>query len=91
MATMKKQRQRLTMKMKRVLGLDIALARKVARHVLDSKGYSEDIKGELDAALGKGTYWPGCKCCGDSSTIWNGKHGWLTHKYGSFNLEEKHT
>lgn len=85
---LKRKRQRETMKIKRVLGIDIALARKVARHKIDYKGSRDEIFAELDKALGQNEFLKGCDCCGDSTYIWKGKKGSLTHKYGTFNLVE---
>lgn len=89
MATMKKERQRLTMKIKKILGIDIALARRVARHSLDLKGDFEDIKGELTQAIGDMRFTTGCECCGDSSYTWTGKNGSMVYQYSTFKLIEK--
>lgn len=84
MATMKKQRQRLTMKIKRILGLDIASARQVARGVLDNTKWVR-VGGELvridtilTPLLGQPEFRPGCECCGNASDTWKGKRGFIT-------------
>ena len=83
MATMKKQRQRKTMEIKRKLGIDIALARQVARcvlhfdHWLNVGGKPVHIRDLLTAALGEPEFKPGCECCGNSSNTWRTKRGFI--------------
>jgi len=97
MATLKKQRQRKTMEIKRKLGIDIALARRVARCVLDYTkwvrvggfdGKLTNIEDLLTAALGQSEYRPGCECCGNSSHTWRTKRGFITIPVsGAFEIE----
>ena len=78
MATLKKQRQRKTMEIKRILGLkDIALARKLAK-----QPYFTEIQMELDThpELGQSTYQPGCKCCGTYYYTWPTKKGFISYE-----------
>lgn len=83
MATMKKQRQRKTMEIKRKLGIDIALARLVARCVLDYNNYvnvggkQTKIHDLLTASIGEPIYNPGCECCGNASHTWKTKRGFI--------------
>jgi hypothetical protein len=88
MALLKRKRQRLTIKITRILGIEIAAARRVARHIIDYKGGRDEIFAELDRALGPSEFHKGCECCGDSTHTWKGKRGSLTYKYGSFTLGE---
>lgn len=95
MATLKKQRQRKTMEVKRKLGIDIALARKVARCVLEYTTWVRNLQGKfinikdlLTEAIGVPVYNPGCECCGNSSHTWRTKRGFITIPIsGPFEIE----
>lgn len=90
MATLKKLRQRETMKIKKTLGIkNIGLARKIALINLGHTWPSDNLIAELDKELGEHKYNPGCKCCGDFSYTWETKKGYLFLQYHLFSAETK--
>ncbi|MFM1755439.1 MAG: hypothetical protein RL621_343 [Bacteroidota bacterium] len=89
MATFKKQRQRMTMKIKRMFKCDIASARKVARIVVDQHLVTNVTSDSVSELLGvTPDFNPGCKCCGNSTISWIGKNGSIVAQWGLLKVVE---
>lgn len=73
--TLKKQRQKQAIRFRKALGIDFALAKKMARYNIDYKGVRADIEHALTTVLGVPNFYKGCECCGDSRYVWKSKKG----------------
>jgi hypothetical protein len=88
MATLKKQRQQKTMLFRRVLGIDIASARKLARHALRDHNHYLTVD-DISQLLGSQPYVRSCECCGPTAHIWTTDKGILTDSFGTLTVEQK--
>jgi len=73
-------------KFRKALGIDYALAMKLAKCNIDSKYGWGMLEEQLTEVLGKPNFYKGCECCGNSRHVWNGKKGSLVGEFGHFRL-----